>query len=158
MTTLTTGDLAPDFTLSDQNGAEVSLTEARAGADKGVIVYFYPKAATPGCTTEACDFRDNLSSLAAAGYQVIGLSPDPVEDLRAFAEAESLTFPLAADTDHSVAEAYGAWGPKTINGQTFDGVRRSTFVVNPDGAVRLAQYDVDATGHVARLRAELLGG
>src|SRR5690625_1989496 len=157
MTTLDIGDGAPDFTLTAHAGTSVSLAEARAAASKGVIVYFYPKAATPGCTTEACDFRDNLSALATAGYQVIGVSPDAIEDQRAFAEAESLTFPLAADTDHSVAEAYGVWGPKTINGQTFEGVSRSTFVVNPDGSLRLAQYDVDATGHVARLRSELLG-
>ncbi|HLS62414.1 MAG TPA: thioredoxin-dependent thiol peroxidase [Ruania sp.] len=157
MPKLTAGATAPDFTLTTHTGEPVSLSGALSGASQGVIVYFYPKAATPGCTTEACDFRDNLSSLAAAGYDVIGVSPDPVPELQAFAQAENLTFPLAADTDHAVAEAYGVWGPKTFDGRTFDAVHRSTFVVNPDGALRSAEYDVDATGHVARLRAELLG-
>lgn len=157
MTTLAPGAPAPDFTLTAHSGEQVSLSDALAGAERGVIVYFYPKAATPGCTTEACDFRDNLSSLAAAGYDVIGVSPDPIPELQAFAEAENLTFPLASDTEHTVADAYGVWGPKTVGGRTVEGVRRSTFVVNPDGTLRTAEYDVDATGHVARLRAELLG-
>ncbi|WP_277051196.1 thioredoxin-dependent thiol peroxidase [Ruania albidiflava] len=157
MPQLTAGTTAPDFTLTAHTGEQVSLASVLSAANQGVIVYFYPKAATPGCTTEACDFRDNLASLGAAGYHVIGISPDPINDLQAFAQAESLTFPLAADTDHAVAEAYGVWGPRTINGRTFDGVRRSTFVVRPDGTLRSAEYDVDATGHVARLRTELLG-
>lgn len=156
MTELTPGDTAPDFTLDTHDGGQVCLTEARKNAERGVVVYFYPKAATPGCTTEACDFRDNLSSLAAAGYMVIGISPDPVADLQSFAAAEGLNFPLASDTDHQVADAYGVWGPNTFNGVTFDGVRRSTFVVLPDGTIRTAQYAVDATGHVAQLREELL--
>ncbi|WP_022919766.1 peroxiredoxin [Ruania albidiflava] len=155
MSELAAGATAPDFTLTAHTGDEVSLTSALASAEQGVIVYFYPKAATPGCTTEACDFRDSLSSLAAAGYAVVGISPDPIPDLQAFAEAESLTFPLASDTDHAVADAYGAWGLRP--GRTVESVRRSTFVVNPDGTLRSAEYDVDATGHVARLRAELLG-
>lgn len=157
MTELTPGDTAPDFTLDTQNGAQASLAEARRDADQGVIVYFYPKAATPGCTTEACDFRDSLSSLAAAGYAVIGISPDPIADLQSFAAAEGLNFPLASDTDHRVADAYGVWGLNTVNGSTFEGVRRSTFVVRPDGTISSAQYSVGATGHVAQLRAELLG-
>lgn len=156
MTTLNPGDTAPDFTLPTADGATVSLAELRAGTDNGAIVYFYPKAATPGCTTEACDFRDNLASLAAAGYAVVGVSADPVEDLRAFAEAEQLTFPLASDADHSVAEAYGTWGPKTVGGRTFEGVHRSTFVVDTDGVVRAAFYDVEAQGHVAALRESLV--
>jgi len=157
MPQLTAGTTAPDFTLTAHTGEQVSLASALSGATEGVIVYFYPKAATPGCTTEACDFRDNLASLSAAGYHVIGISPDPISELQAFAQAENLTFPLAADTDHAVAEAYGVWGPKTFDGRTFDAVHRSTFVVRPDGRLRSAEYDVDATGHVARLRAELLG-
>ena len=122
---------------------------------QGVVVYFYPKASTPGCTTEACDFRDNLSSLAAAGYAVIGVSPDEVADIRAFSDAEGLTFPLLADTDAAVARAWGVWGEKTVGGRTFDGVIRSTFVLDGDGVVQRAEYGVDASGHVARLRAEL---
>ena len=158
MTRLQPSTPAPDFELATADGGTVSLAELRAGSTEGVIVYFYPRAASPGCTTEACDFRDNLSSLAGAGYSVVGISADPLEDLRAFAADQQLTFPLASDGDHTVAEAYGTWGPKTVNGKTFDGVHRSTFVISPDGQVRLARYDVDAEGHVAELRAELVGG
>ncbi|MCK6212429.1 thioredoxin-dependent thiol peroxidase [Georgenia sp. EYE_87] len=156
MTRLPPGDTAPDFTLPTPDGTTVSLAGLRASAESGVIVYFYPKASTPGCTTEACDFRDNLASLASAGYAVVGISADPVEDLRAFADAERLTFPLASDADHAVADAYGAWGPKTLNGRTFDGVHRSTFVVDTGGVVREAYYDVEARGHVAALRESLV--
>ncbi|MBS1673161.1 MAG: thioredoxin-dependent thiol peroxidase [Actinobacteria bacterium] len=152
MTTLAQGDIAPDFTLADADGNKTALADYRG---KNVVVYFYPKAATPGCTTEACDFRDNLSSLAAAGYAVLGVSPDEVADIRAFADAESLTFPLLADTDAAVAQAWGVWGEKTIGDRTFDGVIRSTFVLDGDGVVQRAEYGVEATGHVARLRAEL---
>lgn len=155
MTRLQPGDTAPDFTLPDSAGTPVSLADVRAGAGRGVVVYFYPKAGTPGCTTEACDFRDNLASLAGAGYAVVGVSADAPAEIRAFVEAEHLTFPLLSDADHAVADAYGTWGPKTFGDRTFDGVHRCTFVVDPDGAVRLAQYDVEATGHVAGLRAEL---
>jgi len=156
MTRLTPGDTAPDFTLPTPDGTTVSLTDLRRSTENGVIVYFYPKAATPGCTTEACDFRDNLASLASAGYAVVGVSADPVEDLRAFADAERLTFPLASDADHAVADAYGTWGPKTRNGRTFDGVHRSTFVIDTDALVRAAYYDVEAQGHVAALRESLV--
>ncbi|PFG40790.1 peroxiredoxin Q/BCP [Georgenia soli] len=156
MTKLNPGDTAPDFTLPTADGRTVSLAELRSSAGSGVIVYFYPKAATPGCTTEACDFRDNLASLAGAGYAVVGISADPIEDLRAFADAEQLTFPLASDADHAVADAYGTWGPKTFDGRTFDGVHRSTFVVDTDGTVRAAYYDVQAQGHVAALRESLV--
>jgi peroxiredoxin Q/BCP len=156
MAALTPGRQAPDFTLPTADGGEVSLADQCARSAAGVIVYFYPKAATPGCTTEACDFRDNLDSLQAAGYAVVGISPDPVADLAAFAAAEHLTYPLASDHDHAVAEAYGTWGPKTLGGRTFDGVHRSTVVVGPDGLVRLARYDVEAQGHVAELRAALV--
>ena len=152
MTKLTTGDTAPAFTLVDADGDRVSLADY-TGRD--VVVYFYPKAATPGCTTEACDFRDSLSSLDAAGYAVIGISPDSVEEIRAFADAEGLTFPLLADSDAAVAKAWGVWGEKTVGDRTFDGVIRSTFVLDGDGIVRRAEYGVDADGHVARLRAEL---
>ncbi|MBS1897516.1 MAG: thioredoxin-dependent thiol peroxidase [Actinobacteria bacterium] len=151
-TRLAPGDPAPSFSLQDADGARVSLEDYRG---RNVVVYFYPKAATPGCTTEACDFRDNLSSLDAAGYSVLGVSPDEVADIRAFSEAEGLTFPLLADTDAAVAQAWGVWGEKTVGDRTFDGVIRSTFVLDGDGVVQRAEYGVEATGHVARLRAEL---
>lgn len=157
MSKLTEGDTAPDFTLPDSDGNQVTLSELLTEADRGVVVYFYPKAGTPGCTTEACDFRDNLASLAGAGYAVVGVSADPIEDIRAFVEAEGLTFPLLSDADHAVADAYGAWGLKTVGDRTFEGVRRCTFVVGTDGTIRSAQYDVDAQGHVAALRAQLVG-
>ncbi|WP_295014553.1 thioredoxin-dependent thiol peroxidase [uncultured Microbacterium sp.] len=151
-TRLAPGDLAPDFALDDADGARVALADYRG---RNVVVYFYPKAATPGCTTEACDFRDSLSSLAAAGYAVIGISPDSVDEIRAFAEAEGLTFPLLADTDAAVARAWGVWGEKTVEGRTFEGVIRSTFVIDGSGRVERAEYGVDASGHVARLREAL---
>ena len=151
-TRLAPGDTAPAFSLDDADGARVSLEDYRG---RNVVVYFYPKAATPGCTTEACDFRDSLSSLAAAGYSVIGISPDEVADIRANSDAEGLTFPLLADTDAAVARAWGVWGEKTVGDRTFDGVVRSTFVLDGDGVVQRAEYGVDATGHVARLREEL---
>jgi peroxiredoxin Q/BCP len=151
-TRLNPGDTAPGFALEDADGARVALDDYRG---RNVVVYFYPKAATPGCTTEACDFRDNLSSLDAAGYSVIGISPDEVADIRAFSDAEGLTFPLLADTDAAVAKAWGVWGEKTVGDRTFDGVIRSTFVLDGDGVVQRAEYGVDATGHVARLREEL---
>ncbi|MDY6055693.1 thioredoxin-dependent thiol peroxidase [Micrococcus sp.] len=149
---LAPGDLAPDFTLQDQDGRPVSLRDA---AGSSTIVYFYPAASTPGCTTQACDFRDSLASLMAAGYRVLGISPDPIGKLIRFAEKESLTFPLLSDEDHAVAEAYGAWGEKKNYGRTYEGLIRSTVVVGPDGRVTLAQYNVKATGHVGRLRAAL---
>lgn len=157
MFTLTEGDAAPGFALPDSNGDQVTLSDVLAESERGVVVYFYPKAGTPGCTTEACDFRDNLASLAGAGYAVVGISADPIKDIRAFVEAEQLTFPLLSDSDHAVADAYGAWGMKTVGDRTFEGVRRCTFVVERDGTIRSAQYDVDAQGHVAALRAQLVG-
>lgn len=155
MARLDLGQPAPDFTLPAAGGGTVSSAAMRAETEKGLIVYFYPAAATPGCTTQACDFRDNLASLQGAGYAVVGVSPDPVAKLEQFAAAESLTFPLAADEDHQVAEAWGAWGEKKNYGRTYTGLIRSTIIVDPSGVVTLAQYNVKATGHVARLRRHL---
>ncbi|TDL41696.1 thioredoxin-dependent thiol peroxidase [Arthrobacter nitrophenolicus] len=149
---LVIGDKAPAFTLKDSSGQDVSLSP---GNGRHTIVYFYPAASTPGCTKEACDFRDSLSSLQSAGYDVVGISPDPVEKLAKFAAKEELTFPLLADEDHAVAEAYGAWGEKKNYGKTYEGLIRSTIVVDPDGQVLVAQYNVRATGHVAKLRRDL---
>lgn len=152
-TRLAVGDTAPDFTLQDQDGRPVSLHDH---AGKNVIVYFYPAASTPGCTKQACDFRDSLASLKAAGYVVLGISPDPIGKIIRFAQKEGLTFPLLSDEDHAVAEAYGAWGEKKNYGKTVTGVIRSTIVVAKDGTVAHALYNVKATGHVARV-AKLLG-
>jgi peroxiredoxin Q/BCP len=152
MPRLTTGDPAPDFTLPDADGKDVSLRDFRG---QKVIVYFYPAAMTPGCTTQACDFRDNLSSLKSAGYTVLGISPDKPEKLAKFRERDSVNFPLLGDPDKATLEAYGAWGEKTMYGKTVTGVLRSTFVVDEDGRVAQAQYNVKATGHVAKLRRDL---
>ena len=146
------GATAPDFTLSDASGQNVSLASHRG---RNVIVYFYPKAATPGCTTEACDFRDSLASLQGSGYEVIGISPDAPAALAEFTGDFGLNFPLLSDQDNAVARAYGAWGEKVINGEIVEGVLRSTVVIDADGAVVLARYQVDAQGHVAALRQEL---
>ena len=151
-TRLAVGDSAPAFTLTDQDGASVSLSDF---ASQNVVVYFYPAAMTPGCTTEACDFRDNLNSLQAAGYQVLGISKDDPATLKKFQEQEGLTFPLLSDPDLAVHQAYGAYGEKTLYGKVSTGVLRSTFVVGPDGTLTLAQYNVKATGHVAKLRRDL---
>ena len=146
------GQTAPDFALLTEDGGTWSLAEHRG---RSVVVYFYPAAATPGCTTEACDFRDSLSSLQGAGFDVVGVSPDPPEKLQAFKADEGLTFPLLSDVDRTALDAYGAWGEKSAYGRKSTGVLRSTFVVDPEGTLRAAQYDVKATGHVKRLRAEL---
>lgn len=151
-TKLSAGQQAPSFTLPDASGSSVSLDDFRGGR---VVVYFYPKAATPGCTTEACDFRDSLDSLKAGGVQVIGISPDPVEDIAAFADDFSLTFPLLADDGASVAREWGAWGEKIINGEVRDGVLRSTAIVSPEGVIESIDYNVQADGHVAALRTKL---
>ena len=146
------GTPAPDFTLPDAEGKPVSLADYRG---KNVIVYFYPQAATPGCTTEACDFRDSLSSLQGSGYEVLGISPDAPEALSHFTGDFALTFPLLADEDHAVALAYGAWGEKLVRGEITEGIVRSTVVLDPEGKVKLAQYQVKAEGHVAALKDEL---
>jgi len=149
---LAPGDPAPDFTLLDADSKEVSLSSFRG---QRVIVYFYPAALTPGCTKQACDFRDSLASLNTAGITVLGISPDKPAKLAKFREKEGLTFPLLSDPDHAVLEAYGAWGEKKLYGKVTVGVIRSTFVVEADGTISTAQYGVKATGHVARLRAEI---
>jgi len=152
MTRLETGSPAPDFSLPDDTGTTVSLSDFRG---KKVILYVYPAAMTPGCTTQACDFRDSLEPLAAAGYAVIGISPDAPEKLAAFREHDGLTFPLVSDEDKAVLEAYGAWGEKQLYGKTVTGVIRSTFVIDEDGRIDKAMYNVKATGHVAKLRRDL---
>ena len=149
---LAPGDQAPDFTLLDADGKEVSLSSFRG---QRVIVYFYPAAMTPGCTKEACDFRDSLAGLGRQGIAVLGISPDPPAKLAKFRARDGLTFPLLSDPDHAVLEAYGAYGEKKLYGKTTVGVIRSTFVVDADGRISKALYGVKATGHVARLRAEV---
>ncbi|WP_127472774.1 thioredoxin-dependent thiol peroxidase [Microbacterium sulfonylureivorans] len=148
-TRLEPGSPAPDFTLVDQDDRPVSLSTLRGGS---VILFFYPEAMTPGCTTEACDFRDSLAPLQAAGYTVLGISRDEPEKLRRFRERDGLTYDLLSDPDHAVHDAYGAWGEKLNYGKTVVGVLRSTFVIDPDGRVAHALYNVKATGHVARIR------
>ncbi|WP_119698606.1 thioredoxin-dependent thiol peroxidase [Microbacterium halotolerans] len=146
------GNPAPEFTLNDQDGNAVSLADYRG---KRVVLYFYPAAMTPGCTTQACDFRDSISSLTGAGYTVLGVSRDEPAKLKQFAERDELPFPLLSDPDHSVHEAYATWGEKMNYGKKIEGVIRSTFVIDENGTVTHAQYNVKATGHVARLRKQL---
>ena len=149
---LSPGDPAPDFTLPDADGNPVALTGLRG---RKVVLYAYPAASTPGCTTQACDFRDNLSDLTAAGYAVLGLSPDPPAKLARFRDAEGLTFPLLSDPDKAVLTAYGAYGEKSLYGKTVVGVIRSTFVLDEQGTVTSASYGVKAKGHVDKLRRDL---
>jgi peroxiredoxin Q/BCP len=151
-TKLEKGAAAPSFTLDDENGSPVSLADF---AGRNVIVYFYPAASTPGCTTEACDFRDNINSLKSAGYQVLGVSKDAPEALRRFKDEQGLNFPLLSDPELTVHEAYGAYGEKNSYGRIVTGTIRSTFVVDGEGAVVLPLYNVKATGHVASLRKKL---
>lgn len=146
---LEAGSPAPDFTLLDQDEKTVSLSDLRG---HGVVIFFYPEAMTPGCTTEACDFRDSLAPLQAAGYTVLGISPDQPEKLRRFRERDGLTYDLLSDPDRTALDAYGAWGEKTNYGKVYLGVIRSTFVIGPDGLIQEALYNVKATGHVARVR------
>ncbi|MCM3924527.1 thioredoxin-dependent thiol peroxidase [Frankia sp. AiPs1] len=149
---LAPGDPAPEFTLSDADGNEVSLSSFRG---RRVVVYFYPAASTPGCTKQACDFRDSLAQLNDAGIDVLGISPDKPAKLVKFRDNESLTFPLLSDPERSVLAAYGAFGEKTMYGKKTVGVIRSTFVIGADGKVEVAQYNVRATGHVAKLLRDL---
>jgi peroxiredoxin Q/BCP len=149
---LAPGDVAPEFSLADADGRTVSLSSLRG---QRVIVYFYPAAMTPGCTKEACDFRDNLGALAGAGLTVLGISPDSPEKLSKFRDKESLNFTLLADPDRAVQQAYGAYGEKMMYGKKTTGVIRSTFVIAADGTVERAYYNVKATGHVERLRKDL---
>jgi peroxiredoxin Q/BCP len=152
---LAPGDVAPDFTLPTDTGERVSLADHRG---RKVIVYFYPAAMTPGCTTQACDFTDSLSALQGAGYDVLGISPDKPEKLAKFRDKDNLTITLLSDADRSVMTAYGAYGEKKMYGKTVEGVIRSTFVVDEEGRIELAQYNVKATGHVAKLRRDLALG
>jgi peroxiredoxin Q/BCP len=149
---LEVGDKAPAFRLPDADGNSVSLADYNG---RTLIVYFYPAASTPGCTKEACDFRDNLRDLNEAGLDVVGVSPDMPAKLAKFRDAQGLTFPLLSDPDRSVLTAWGAYGEKTMYGKTVEGVIRSTFVVDEKGKIALAQYNVRATGHVAKLRRDL---
>ena len=149
---LAPGDKAPAFTLADADGKKVSLADYKG---RRVIVYFYPAASTPGCTKQACDFRDSLGELNGAGLDVVGISPDKPEKLAKFRDAEGLTFPLLSDPERKVLTAYGAFGEKKMYGKTVQGVIRSTFVVDEKGKIAEAQYNVKATGHVAKLRRDL---
>jgi peroxiredoxin Q/BCP len=151
-TRLTPGQPAPDFSLTSDRGETVSLADLRGHR---VLVYFYPAAGTPGCTKEACDFRDNLATFNDADVTVLGISPDEPEKLAGFRDEEGLTFPLLSDPDRSVMQAWGAWGEKTMYGKTTTGVIRSTFLVDADGTIEEAQYGVKATGHVGRLLRDL---
>jgi peroxiredoxin Q/BCP len=149
---LSPGDTAPDFTLTSDTGEEVSLSGLRG---RKVIVYFYPAAMTPGCTTQACDFTDSLDSLRASGYEVLGISPDQPDRLAKFRERDSLTITLLSDPERETLAAYGAFGEKKLYGKVVEGVIRSTVVIDEAGVVELAQYNVKATGHVAKLRRDL---
>lgn len=151
-TRLEAGNTAPAFTLPDQNGNPVSLSDY---AGKKIILYFYPAASTPGCTKQACDFRDSLSSLAASGYVVLGVSKDAPAKLKKFETNEGLTFPLLSDPELTVHNAYATYGEKSMYGKTVMGVIRSTFVIDEAGKIELPLYNVKATGHVASLKGKL---
>jgi peroxiredoxin Q/BCP len=146
------GDKAPSFSLPDADGNTVKLSDYKG---RKVIVYFYPAASTPGCTKQACDFRDSLAQLNEAGLDVIGISPDKPAKLAKFRDTEGLTFPLLSDPEREVLTAWGAFGEKTMYGKTVQGVIRSTFVVDEKGNIEVAQYNVKATGHVAKLRRDI---
>ena len=149
---LSPGDTAPDFTLTSDTGEQVSLSDLRG---RKVIEYYYPAAMTPGCTKQACDFTDSLDSLKGAGYEVLGISPDKPAKLAKFRERDGLTITLLSDPDKETLTAYGAFGEKQLYGKTVQGVIRSTFVIDEQGTVEVAQYNVKATGHVAKLRRDL---
>jgi peroxiredoxin Q/BCP len=152
MPRLETGQTAPAFTLNDHTGRSVSLSDF---VGRNLIIFFYPAAMTPGCTKEACDFRDSLVRLQQAGYDVVGISPDKTEKLATFVEKESLTYPLLSDPDRAVMDAYGAYGEKMLYGKKVIGVIRSTIVIGPDGTIALPKYNIKATGHVASLSKAL---
>jgi peroxiredoxin Q/BCP len=149
---LESGDPAPDFTLPTDDGGTLSLADLRG---QRVVLYAYPAAMTPGCTTQACDFRDSLDALHAAGITVVGISPDKPAQLAKFRQRDALTYPLVGDESKETLTAYGAYGEKKLYGKTVTGVIRSTFVIDPDGKIERAMYNVKATGHVAKLRQEL---
>lgn len=149
---LEVGDTAPAFSLPDADGNVVKLSDYKG---RKIIVYFYPAASTPGCTKQACDFRDSLAELKGAGLDVVGISPDKPEKLAKFRDKEELTFPLLSDPSREVLTAWGAFGEKTMYGKTVQGVIRSTFLVDEKGKIAVAQYNVRATGHVAKLRRDL---
>ncbi|MEV5001116.1 thioredoxin-dependent thiol peroxidase [Nocardioides sp. LML1-1-1.1] len=151
---LSAGDTAPAFTLPTDTGEEVSLASL-VGEGKKVIVYFYPAAMTPGCTKQACDFTDSLDALQGAGYTVVGISKDTPAKLAKFRERDGLSITLLSDPGLDVHRAYSAYGEKKLYGKMVEGVIRSTFVVGTDGRIELAQYNVKATGHVAKLRRDL---
>jgi thioredoxin-dependent peroxiredoxin len=152
MTTLSEGDTAPDFELQDGDGRTWSLRDLKGSK---VVLYFYPADDTPGCTAQACDFRDSMQPLKTAGYTVLGVSPQDADSHGRFAQKYLLNFPLLVDEDHRVAEAYGAWGEKKNYGKTYEGIIRSTFVIDENGTIEKALYNVKATGHVARLKEQL---
>lgn len=149
---LSAGDAAPDFTLPTDTGDSLSLSDLRG---RKVVLYAYPAAMTPGCTKQACDFRDSLASLQAAGYEVVGISPDKPAKLAKFRERDAITFPLVSDEDKNTLRTYGAFGEKQMYGKTVTGVIRSTFVIDEKGVIEHALYNVKATGHVAKLRRDL---
>lgn len=149
---LSPGDKAPAFTLTDDHGSRVTLSDFRG---QTVILYAYPAAMTPGCTKQACDFRDNLTLLQQAGYAIVGISPDSPEKLAQFRERDDLTFPLLSDPTKEVLTSYGAFGEKKLYGKVVTGVIRSTFVISPKGVIEHAFYNVKATGHVAKLMRDL---
>ncbi len=149
---LSPGDPAPEFTLPDADGNAVSLSDFRG---RSLVIYCYPAASTPGCTKQACDFRDNLAELDAAGFAVVGISPDEPAKLAKFRDARRLTFPLLSDPDRAVLTAYGAFGEKKTYGRTVTGVIRSTFVLDAQGHIERALYNVRAISHVAKLRKDL---
>lgn len=152
MTRLSPGDRAPDFTLVDDRGERVSLADLRG---RRTILYVYPAALTPGCTTQACDFTDNLEALTGHGYAVVGVSPDPPEKLARFREKEGLTITLLSDPDKAMLRQWGAFGEKKLYGKVVEGVIRSTFILDEDGAVTHAWYNVKASGHVAKIMRDL---
>ena len=151
---LQVGDPAPGFTLRSDTGSAVGLDDY---SGRSVVIFFFPKAMTPGCTTQACDFRDRAERLQAGGYSIVGISPDPVDRLARFRAEESLQYPLLSDEDHAVADAYGAWGVKKNYGREYEGLIRSTFVVGSDGLLSHVYRNVRAKGHVARLARDLFG-